>query len=75
MSVNSHGDNMETHEFDIEISPEGVVRVHVTGAKGPVCEKYAELFQHILSGETEVEKTQEYYEQPTGVQIDLRIRE
>lgn len=66
---------METHELAIEILPDGTVRMTVHGAKGPVCEKYAELFQHILAGEMDVERTQEYYEAPTGVNVDLRITE
>ncbi|MDR1521031.1 MAG: DUF2997 domain-containing protein [Planctomycetota bacterium] len=65
---------METHEFDIAINPDGTVRVLVQGTKGPVCEKYAELFQNILAGETVVERTAEYYAPPTGVEINLEQR-
>ena len=62
---------METHEFDIVISPDGTVRIHVEGTKGPVCEKYVGLFQKILGGETDVERTSAYYEQPGDAGIDL----
>lgn len=66
---------METHELEIEVRPDGTVRLHVRGAKGPACEEYAELFRQILAGESAVERTQEYYEAPSGVRVDLRIRE
>jgi hypothetical protein len=66
---------METHELDIEIAPDGTVRVHVGGAKGPACEKYAEFFHHVLAGDMDVERTNEYYETPAGVDVDLGIRE
>lgn len=66
---------METHELEIEVRPDGTVRLRVRGAKGPACEEYAKLFQDILSGESVVERTQEYYEAPTGVRVDLRVRE
>lgn len=62
---------METHEFDIVIGTDGTVRIHVQGTRGPVCEKYAEMFREILQGETTVEKTQDYYAPPTGVEINL----
>ncbi|MCC8190762.1 MAG: DUF2997 domain-containing protein [Planctomycetes bacterium] len=65
---------METHELEIEIRPDGTVRTHVRGVKGPACEQYAALVQSILDGESVIERTEEYYEQPTGVTIDLRVR-
>lgn len=66
---------METHELDIEIAPDGTVRVHVRGAKGPACEKYAVFFQDVLNSRGEVERTGEYYETPTGVDVDLGVHE
>lgn len=65
---------METHELDVEIAADGTVRVHVRGAKGPACEKYAEFFQAVLNARGEVERTGEYYEPPTGVDVDLKVR-
>ena len=62
---------MEKHEFDISVNTDGTVRIHVMGAKGPVCERYVDLFQNILRGEVEVERTAEYYEPPSGVEINL----
>ncbi len=62
---------METHELDIEISPDGRMKVHVQGAKGPACMEYVKLLQGIMGSAEEVSHTAEYYEPPTGVQIHL----
>lgn len=62
---------METHEFDIAINPDGTVRIEVQGTKGPVCEKYVEIFQEIIQGETRVERTSDYYAPPTGVETKI----
>ena len=55
---------MAMEEFDIVIGPDGAVRITVKGLKGPDCEKYVAVFQKIIQGETTVERTSEYYEQP-----------
>lgn len=55
---------MAVEEFDIIISPDGTVRITVKGLKGPDCEKYVAVFQKMIQGETTVEHTSEYYEQP-----------
>ena len=65
---------METHELDIEVRPDGTVKMHVRGAKGPACMEYTKLIEQILTSTGEVEKTSEYYEPPTGVQIHLDQR-
>lgn len=65
---------METHELEIEIAADGVVRMHVRGAKGATCEKYAEWLTRLLAGDATVERTEEYYEQSTGVNVDLGVR-
>ena len=62
---------MECHEFDIEIRPNGEVRVHIHGVKGPGCTEYVKLFEQILHSEGETELTSEYYEPPTGVEIHI----
>lgn len=62
---------METHEFDIDINPDGSVRILVHGAKGPGCEQYVSVFQEILQGETTVERTSEYYAPPTDVETRI----
>ncbi|MBN2451760.1 MAG: DUF2997 domain-containing protein [Lentisphaeria bacterium] len=66
---------METHELNIEIRPDGQVRVHVAGAKGPACMDYVRLLQQVMGAEGEIEHTSEYYEPPTGVKIRIREKE
>ncbi len=59
---------MPMHELDIEIDPQGRVKVHVKGAKGKKCLEYVELFQQILQGKVvEQQLTGEYYEQTVEV--------
>ena len=68
---------MECHEFDIEVRPDGDVRVHVRGAKGHACMDYVKLLETILGSKaTEVQHTSEFYEASTGVQIrvDQQVR-
>ena len=62
---------METHEIEFEIRPDGTVQAHVTGAKGGACLEYAKLLEQLLGSTGDVQLTSEYYEPPTGVQIDL----
>ena len=62
---------METHEFDIAVSPDGTVRITVKGLKGPGCEKYVSVFQEIIQGETTVERTAEYYEPPVATRAEI----
>ncbi|MCX7933851.1 MAG: DUF2997 domain-containing protein [Planctomycetota bacterium] len=65
---------METHEFEIQILPDGQVKIHIKGVKGPACEEYARLFQRLMSQEGKIERTHEYYEPPTDVRIDVEQR-
>ncbi len=62
---------METHEFDIDILPDGRVKVHIKGAKGAACMDYVKLFEQALGSAAEVERTSEYYEPPSNVRIRL----
>ncbi len=62
---------METHELEIEITPGGEIKVHVKGVKGPACMEYAELLEEILGVSGTRERTSEYYEAPTGVEIHV----
>ena len=62
---------METHEFDIAISPDGRVVVHVKGAPGPACEKYVAFFEETLAVGAETERTAEYYLPAGDVGINL----
>ncbi|MBN1257187.1 MAG: DUF2997 domain-containing protein [Planctomycetes bacterium] len=62
---------MEKHELDITISPNGEVKVHIKGVKGPACLEYAKIFEKILGEASDVEHTHEYYEPPTEVEIQV----
>ncbi len=68
---------MECHELEIEVRPDGDVRLHIRGAKGHACMDYVKLLETLLASQAkEVEHTAEFYEAPTGVQIrvDQRAR-
>jgi len=62
---------LETHEFDIQIRPDGQVKIHMKGIKGAVCMEYAKFFEEIIGKAQEVTHTSEYYEPPSGVQIKI----
>ncbi len=62
---------MECHEIEISILPDGQVKAHIKGAKGQACMDYVKLLEQILGGEGELERTTEYYEPPTGVEIHI----
>ncbi len=62
---------MESHEFDIDILPDGRVKVHIKGVKGAACMDYVKLFEQVVGSAAEVERTSEYYEPPSNVEIHL----
>ncbi len=62
---------MEAHEFEIEIRPDGEIRIHVKGVKGPGCLEYAQMLEDILGTTSTRELTSEYYEPATGVDIHV----
>ena len=62
---------MECHEFDIEILPDGQVKVHIKGVKGQACLDYVKLFEQIMGEATQIQHTAEYYAPPTGVGIHV----
>lgn len=62
---------METHEIEFEIRKDGTVHAQVVGAKGGGCLEYAKLLEQILATTGDVQLTSEYYELPTGVQVNL----
>jgi len=66
---------MEQHDFEIEIAPNGQVRVHIKGAKGQACLQYVKLFEQILGEASEVQHTAELYAPPTGVGIHIEEKE
>lgn len=66
---------MEQHDFEVEISKDGRVRVHIRGVKGKGCLDYAKFLQEIVGRTQSEELTSEYYEPATTVSVDLKRRE
>lgn len=60
---------MQPHEIDIEIDKDGRVRVHVKGAKGKACLKYAEFLEQMIGRIEDRELTAEYYEPEAKTRI------
>jgi hypothetical protein len=61
-------------ELEIEIDPNGQVRVHVKGAGGERCLEYVEVFRRLLGPVTDEKLTPEYYEAETRVQAHVEQR-
>ena len=66
---------MEAHEFDIAITPQGEVKVHIKGVKGQACLEYVKLFEQLMTEATEVQHTAEFYEPPTGVAVHVEQKD
>jgi hypothetical protein len=49
-------------EFEISIEPNGQVKVHTKGAKGPACHDWADVFAQLLGREVSRTLTGEFYE-------------
>lgn len=62
---------MEKHHIDIEIRPNGEVKVHIKGAKGKQCLEYAEFFKKVVGSLKEQTLTHEYYEPEPRVRLNL----
>jgi len=60
---------MEKHELEIEILPNGKVRVETFGVKGPQCMEYAEMMQKIVGSLQDKKLKTEFYETPPKVRI------
>ena len=65
---------MDQPEFQIEIRPDGQVKVLVKGVSGQQCMNYADLLTEIIGKEVSRERTAEYYEQDTAVRIQAHQR-
>jgi hypothetical protein len=65
---------MDTTEFEIEIRPNGEVKVHVKGVHGQQCLAYADLLAEIVGQEKLRRLTSEYYEQEQAVEIQVQQR-
>lgn len=64
---------MAAKEIDVSISKDGMVKVHISGIKGPGCMEYAKLFERIVGTMEDVEHTWEYYEEASedvGIKVD-----
>ena len=63
---------MAAKEIEVSIGKDGMVKVHISGIKGPGCMEYAKLFERIVGTMEEVDHTSEYYEEvSTDVGINL----
>lgn len=65
---------MDQPEFQIEIRPDGQVKVLIKGVSGQQCMSYADLLSEIIGRETSRERTSEYYEQDQTVRIRAQQR-
>lgn len=65
---------MDAPEFEIEIRPNGEVKVQVKGTSGQRCLSYADMLTEIVGREKSRQLTDEYYEQDTGVRINAQQR-
>lgn len=62
---------MEQHEFEIEISRNGDVKVHTKGVKGKKCMEYVQFFEEMLGPIKQLEHTNEFYEPDSKVGINV----
>lgn len=60
-------------ELEIEISPEGQVRVEVRGA-GKKCLEYVDLFEAFLGPVQDQHLTPEYYEPEGQIRVHQKVR-
>ncbi len=65
---------MDAPEFEIEIRPNGEVKVLVKGTGGQRCLSYADMLAEIVGKEKSRKLTAEYYEQDSSVRIQARQR-
>ena len=66
---------MEPHDLEIEIGPDGKVRVRTAGAKGKSCLEYVKLVERIVGTVQQRELTAEYYEPDSEVRIAPPLRQ
>ena len=65
---------MEKHEIEIEILPNGRVRVETFGVKGPDCMRYAEMLEKIVGMMQDKKTKAEFYEKPPEVRLHIPQR-
>jgi hypothetical protein len=65
---------MPQREFDIAISPEGNVELHVKGYKGKACLEAMRLFEKIVGELKSQRETSEFYEPDEQVRYNIDQR-
>jgi hypothetical protein len=65
---------MDAPEFEIEIRPNGEVKVLVKGSSGQRCLSYADMLVEIVGKEKSRQLTTEYYQQDGVVRINAQQR-
>lgn len=60
-------------EIDIEITPDGEVKLTVRGAPGGACLELTKALEEELGIVVDREKTSEFYQQPATVQDEVKI--
>ena len=65
---------MPTREFDITISPDGSVELHVKGYKGRSCLEAMKVFEEIVGRTVSQQTTREFYEPEEQVQYRVENR-
>jgi len=65
---------MDAPEFEIEIRPNGEVKVLVKGTSGQRCLSYADMLAEIVGKEKSRQLTSEYYQQDGDVRIQAQQR-
>lgn len=60
-------------EIDIQITPEGEVKLVVRGAPGGACLELTRALEEELGIVVDREKTSEFYQQPATVQDEVKI--
>ncbi|MEI8247147.1 MAG: DUF2997 domain-containing protein [Lentisphaerota bacterium] len=62
---------MTPKEIEIEITKDGMVKTHLKGFKGDKCMDYAKTLEQLIGPAVSVEKTGEYYESETSIEVDV----
>jgi hypothetical protein len=65
---------MDAPEFEIEVRPNGEVKVLVKGISGQRCLNYADMLAEIVGKEKSRQLTTEYYQQDSAVRIQAQQR-
>ena len=58
-------------ELEIEIAPNGEVKIQVKGLKGKKCLKYMDVFKEVVGEVSAVIRTREFYEPEPKTKIDV----